>query len=173
METEPPAPEDPGSRDFADLLGELRESGETLKRESETLSETLEGVESSLRELAIGVEVWLEDSPLRIQELSVSASAVAPHIEVQLGFAPSSRGGGGWRLQLRKAEYAHHMDIADDPQRRLMRILEQVPLNEAPKDDRVAALQHLGALIRTMTQATRNRTEVLKQARDLTRDSDR
>lgn len=161
--------ESPTSADFAGLLGELKQSGEAFKREAESLNDTLTGVERSLRDLALDVEVWLEDNPLRIQELSVSASIVAPHIEVQIGFAPSSH--GGWRLQLRKAEYAHHMDIADDPQRRLMRVLEQMPLIDASKDDRTAALQHLGALIRAMTKATNRRTEALRQGRKLADDS--
>ena len=65
------------------------------------------------------------------------------------------------------------VEVANDPQRRLMRVLEQGPLTDAPRDDRIAALQHLGSLIRCITEATRTRTEVLRQARHLTSDPDR
>ena len=72
------------SDNFARQLGELKETAEALNRELDSVNQILEGVEKQLQELSVATEMWLEDSPLRTQELSVSASNVAPNIEVQL-----------------------------------------------------------------------------------------
>ncbi|MFQ5655472.1 MAG: hypothetical protein ACE5GW_12175, partial [Planctomycetota bacterium] len=72
------------------LFAEFSESAEALKKESGSLQEVIAGFEAKLREVGLPIEVWLEERPIQSRELSVSASSVAPTMELQLGYARGS-----------------------------------------------------------------------------------
>ena len=155
------------SDDFARQLGELKETAEALNRELDSVNQILEGVEKQLQELNVATEMWLEDSPLRTQELSVSASNVAPNIEVQLGYAPRKVGARvEWRLQLREVEYAPRLTSSGDyHERELMRVHKTANLVDASREDCMQALSQLSTLIERLTEATRKRIQTIRDAK--------
>ena len=154
--------------DISQLMSELKESAEALNEESQSVQSIIQEVEGQLCELALEMELWLEDSPMSTRELSVSASNVAPHIEVQLGFARHTVGSQSeWKLQLREAEYVLQTNVTEGPDRKLMRVLSRKNLHNAPREELIAAVAKLPALIQCFTSATRDRIEVIRGARKL------
>ena len=153
------------SPDFSQLMSDLRHSAEAFHQESASVVEVIEGVEEQLADLDLNLEVWLEGSPLHTRELSVSASSVAPILEVQLGYAPTIR--GDWRLHLREAEYAPLVNDESDRDRQLMRVKGTTLLVDAPREDRLAAVGLFTPLLRFINEAVRRRTEMIQQARRL------
>ena len=155
--------------DFSHLLGELKASADVLNQELDAVPEIIAGVERQLQKLALTLEAWLEDHPLRTHELSVSASNVAPNIETQLGYAPRTLGAQvEWRLQLRDAEYSPRLAPSGDyHERELMRIQRRVNLVDASREDRLSALGQLPTLIRHLIAATKERTDTIRTAKHL------
>ncbi|MEE8143467.1 MAG: hypothetical protein V3T77_10245 [Planctomycetota bacterium] len=156
------------AEDLSRLLEGLSESAQALRKEAESVGQVIDSVQTRLNGMNLGVEVWLEDQPLRTRELSVSASNVAPRIEVQLGFAPLwMHGKEQWCLQLREAEYGPQAISGEGEQFKLSRIHKQQALSECSKPDQVAALSILPALIQKLTTATQEQMRTLRDSKKL------
>ena len=154
--------------EFSELLNQLAASAEELKQEAESIDTVIDGVEARLRSLNLGIELWIEDQPLQANELSVSASNVAPLVEVQLGFGQlAALGREDWCLQLREAEYTPQPNAADGAGVGLSRILRQEKLSKCPREDRVAALGILPRLIQQLTSETEERSRLIRETKEL------
>lgn len=152
--------------EIPELLERLAATAASLHQEATPLDDILQAVEARLASFQLGLEVWVEDQPLSVRELSVSASPVAPKVETQLGFAPVGRAPSGkWQLQVREAEYAPAINQELDDEWGLMRVLRQESLHKRPREERIAALRAVPALIEGITAATQQRIGWIQDAK--------
>ena len=150
------------------LLDQLQGTAETLEQESRSIPEILEGVQQRLRTLHLGLDAWVTGQPLSIQHLSVSASTVAPRIEVQLGFALPAPGKGGERaLVIREAAYVPDPELPADGACKLARVLKVKLLSQAPREEQMAALSRLPDLIGQLNAELQSRTDAIRSARKI------
>src|SRR5713101_5965306 len=91
-------------RDFSRQLSDLREVAAKLNEQSDTLIKLVEQFQDALKQLNLGLEVWI---PLQSEEsvFTPTFGAKVPipvRIETSLGYA---RGDDGWALFLKRVAY--------------------------------------------------------------------
>lgn len=145
-----------------DPFEELRAASESLHEEVPRIGNAIVEQEQRIRAIAPAIEVWLDEQPLARQDLSVSASTVASHVEVHLGYAPDPRPGRTeWCLCLRRAEFAERPFVEGEV---LVRVIRVQRLVDAPEDQQLTALGRIPALVRAIAATVRARSEQIRGA---------
>lgn len=160
--------------DLDPLFGELDRSAASLREEVGAIDTVISRANERLAGAGVRAEVWVEERPITRRELSVSASSVAPRIDVQLGFAPALKKGTGavsegtpFTLMIREVETVPEPTAGDGDVYRAVRVLEQKSVEEAPIELQLQALERLPDLVRLLTDAVNDQRATLERARKL------
>jgi hypothetical protein len=119
---------------MSDLFIPLEAISARLNATSDAISETIKRVEAKLSALRLGVEVWLKE-PISINPLRNSRGELQEKVSTYLGYTKIN---GKWQLALGNDLGSIEGHPEDD---------QEVPLLQAPREERVAAVKRIPSLI--------------------------
>lgn len=127
------------------LLSELSEVAATLNRESDSLNALIERFQHILRQLNVGLEVWLVN-PIRRD------SRPSGVVETYLGFA---KGGDNWELRIRHSTYCGDEGLTED----------ECALLDASRADRIAALEAFPSILVVLKEKAEEAVQAIQDAK--------
>jgi hypothetical protein len=122
---------------MSDLFTPLEAISAKLNATSDAISETIKRVEAKLSALRLGVEVWLKE-PISINSLRDSRGELQEKVSTYLGYTKIN---GKWQLALGNDLGSIEGHPEDD---------QEVPLLQAPREDRVKAVLRVPELIKAI-----------------------
>lgn len=125
---------------MSDALSRLEEISTRLNSSSDTLTEAIKNAEAKLASLRLGVAAWLEE-PINIEQEFNEKGELEDQYITRFGYTKCN---GAWHLALMEdSERWGGIEESGWP--------KITPLQQAPRELRVKALQKLPALLGTLT----------------------
>lgn len=144
------------------LLSDLRQTAKDLNRESNSINDIISRLEVTLREVNLGIDVWLTSSPVStehwIKEDDDGDTTVEGECEEQLGFVKLDT----WQLAVRTATYR-----TNDGNYELLETSRATRLLDASRDTRIAALGKFPVLIKQMQAQAQAALKAIEDAKKL------
>jgi len=146
----------------------LEEVATLLNKQSDSLNKTLQKIQDKLNSLNVGLEAWasgwLSNESLAMEEDS-RGNIITPFpgatSRARVVFCGYARTGRGWGLAIRPAVVYYDAELCylgehnGDPQ----------PLLEAPRDIRIAALEHIPEVIGQLQEKAEQAIEAIEKAK--------
>lgn len=146
------------------LLQELSEVAETLNQESDSINDLIERFEDKLRNLNVGLEVWLahalKSEPWVYTEERSMTETIGTN-DLQLGFVKFA---GKWQLATRTVTWRR----GPGDRRELTEVeTASTRLLDAPRDIRIAALRRFPELLREFIGAAKDAVRAIQDGKKL------
>ncbi len=134
--------------EFSRLLAELSDTAKTLNLESDSINDVIASLEHTLREINLGLDVWLTDQPLESEAVMEDVPyghepQETGNVFTELGFTKLD---GTWQLVVREATYKYNdrrgLDFKGAP--------EPLPLRACNRELRIDALARFPRLLAAM-----------------------
>jgi hypothetical protein len=152
------------SSNTAHLLAELTKNAAEFNRATDSINSLIERFEDTLRNLHLGIETWISYPPLyRDDEYEVEmdeGEMRAGSVDMQLGFTKRA---GEWGLALRRVVFV--FDEVAINRRDLLRVEPELPLRDASRELRIAALGQFPQLLRDLNEKVKDVTQKIQAAR--------
>jgi len=154
-------------QDFSRQLSDLREVAARLSEQSDSLTKLIEQFQDVLRQLNLGLEVWI---PLQSEESTFTPTfgskiPVPVRIETSLGYA---RGDDGWALYLKRVAYrskaaAAPPDVAE--RREAVKVNKWIKLVDGSRGVRLAALDAFPKLLEALKASAESAVRAIQNAK--------
>ena len=132
------------------LLSDLQESAQKLNNESAAMNSIISSIESRLVQMNLGVECWLENSLLGVDDNGSSTETAS------LGFAKVN---GQWGLFIKvyKQGTAGLLET--------LNLIQGVPLSRASRELRIAALAKMPTLVKQLSDEVKRKLKTIEDAK--------
>ena len=152
--------------EFSRLMSDLSTRAKTLNNESDSVNSLIDRFEEKLREINLGIEVWLERE-LESEEWSDFDDVGEQEAErgthdCQLGFVKWEEGRNHvWRLGVRRATYRENRTGGYD----FVEVVWIRRLAETSRDLRIRALSFFPDLVKRMTEIADSQIATIEAAK--------
>jgi hypothetical protein len=155
--------------EFSRLLSELTATAKILNDKSDSINEVIKAFSQTLREINLGLTVWLTDNPItsktiveEIRDEDVETGA----IDTELGFMKWYQN-GAWGLATRQATYAYETDTWGNRTSVFKREDEFTDLLEGSRKIRIEAIKRFPELVALMTAEAKAAVQAIETAKKL------
>ncbi len=152
------------SRQFSDL----RDVAARLNAQSDSITKTIEQFQETLRQLNIGLEVWIRlQSEESVYTPPIGVKIPMPaSIETSVGYA---RGEDGWALYVKRITYRSktidHPLIDARPRVEAVRVNKWIKLVDASRSVRIAALDAFPKLLAALKTSAESAVQAIENAK--------
>lgn|SRR5262245_1061994 len=149
---------------LASVLGSFEAAASRLNEESNSVNTLLAKIEGQLVSANAGIETWLTGQPLSSSDASGSTEGETAWTEQCLGFAKLN---GKWCLAVKSIRVVSGFFEGDTncPYTNKYVNNSPVPLAQAPRALRIAALELLPELIKQLTEETESATAQIRDSK--------
>jgi len=143
---------------------ELKQIAPQLNQESDGLQATLQKIQDNIKAVNVGLHVWLEDEISSREIPSVHPDGCRCTQDVYLGYSKTH---AGWGIAIQERVNYLKYDSYGDSEWEIYSTSEPQLLLKASREIRIAALEHLQALVDSITQKAKASIVKIKKAKQL------
>jgi len=155
--------------EFSILIAKLTANAKILNSESDSINDVIKAFEDKLREINLGLDVWLEDDPIESETLYEDDHRgeryESGNRDTELGL---TKLGEVWHLALRDAVYKKEFDYNDNECGLALKDVEATtPLLQCTRKFRIEAIKRFPKLAEAMNAAAENAIGAIAAAKQL------
>lgn len=155
--------------EFSRLLSDLTSNAKLLNEKSNSINDVVKALEEKLRQINLGLTVWLSDDPLSTEEFleedHEGTMQATGTFNDELGFSKSAS--GEWRLAVQEARYKYEVDSWNNREVIFQSASDERSLESCSRDTRIEATKRFPALVQLMNARAKAAIDAIEAAKKL------
>lgn len=147
------------------VISQLSDTASRLNRESDSINSTIQDIQDRINELNLGLEVWLEDSPLILEDGPPALGRTFRN-GLWLGY---TKIGDKWALAVRWVRIEDKVNEIGEEYSKVTNRNEPIPLLKFSREVRIEALSHIEQLVIALKERADRALNAISEAKKIAR----